>query len=53
MNLKFNALVDEECPICGEYLSFNDDLYITEFFDIVGCSNCVKIKNAYEFLEGD
>ena len=36
------------CPICG---SETDEIYVDEAGDIFGCSECVKIKNAWECEE--
>lgn len=41
------------CPICGAEVAQEDDAYLNQFGAIIGCKNCVSIKQAYEVYEED
>lgn len=36
------------CPVCGEELTEDDDVYIGENDDIIGCCYCVRAHPAGE-----
>ena len=33
------------CPICGEQA---DDLYTDYYDELVGCNNCIRVREAWE-----
>lgn len=37
------------CPVCGEELAYNDELYIRSGDrKIVGCTHCIKMECPYD-----
>lgn len=39
------------CPVCG-HIPWTS-VYIDKYSDVVGCDNCVKVKNPEDMLEED
>ena len=39
------------CPVCGEEVF--ETLYVDEARTVIGCENCVVIKEPYEVLEDE
>ena len=39
------------CPICGEEVY--DTVFITGSGDIVGCENCIELKEPYEVFDDE
>lgn len=45
---------DIYCPVCGEELSYDDEVYSTKNGKIVGCEHCISRQDACEvFDDGD
>lgn len=42
---KINEKV-KKCPECGNDVEYDTQIYLSSFGDILGCQNCIDVKNA-------